>query len=200
MRRTTICAILAMVWAIPRVADAANALYFTSSATSGIGKGVTRSVTDAGGFIFGGFRRFDEGTRSNEVHLSVALASLSEFWTFDFAGPDQTLPVVGDYLNVTRFPFISPGHPEMDLDYNSHGANSVGGEFHVLDAVFDSSGNLQKYAVDFIEYENGDVTKWDAGSLRFNSDVPINPVPEPSTFALAALSAVALLAARRRFS
>ncbi|MGB7465936.1 MAG: PEP-CTERM sorting domain-containing protein [Candidatus Acidiferrum sp.] len=58
---------------------------------------------------------------------------------------------------------------------------------------------MQTYAVDFTQYDEKDTSKWNYGSLRFKSDVPIN-VPEASTLLLSALGTIGLMFASRRLS
>jgi hypothetical protein len=41
-------------------------------------------------------------------------------------------------------------------------------------------------AIDFVQYDETINTWWNFGSLRYNSDLPITPVPEPEATVLAA--------------
>ena len=59
------------------------------------------------------------------------------------------------------------------------GDNMLTGWFNVLQADYDLSGQVAAFAVDFVQYDEGNVTRWNRGSIRFNSDIPA-PGPPPS--------------------
>jgi hypothetical protein len=176
--------------------DAADILYFVGSPTSFVSRGQTWLLSADTGYSFLGIRHFDQAELTNSVQFQVSNAVPGAFWDLDFVGPNFSLPVVGSYPNAVRFPFQYT-QTGMVLDGDGRGDNTLTGSFQVLEAVFDGSGNLQKFAADFVQYDEGFLDRWNIGSIRFNSDIPITPVPEPSTVAPAALGAAALYLARR---
>lgn len=100
---------------------------------------------------------------------------------------------VGYYDHATRWPFNSPTRPGLDISIANDGANRSIGWFNVLDIGYDSSGNVDRLAVDFRVYQETTVQSGPSiyGSLRFNSDLVLDgfngqplPVPEPETYAL----------------
>jgi len=80
----------------------------------------------------------------------------------------------------------------------NRGDANVYGTFQVLE-IERVGDTLTKFAADFIQFEKFGPGQFTQGSIRFNSDIPLT-VPEPSTFALAALGTVGLLYSRRLFS
>jgi hypothetical protein len=167
-------------------ANASSTFFYASSPTSWVGDGVTRQYTTPV-LLISGHRTFNLGAYTNSVNFNLGNGSLA--WSLDLVGPNSSLATAGSYPNAERYPFQPPGKPGLALSGNGRGDNELTGSFNVLEAVFDATGNLQQYAVDFVQYDEKVATKWNYGSLRFNSDIPIN-VPEPSTFALLAIGAI----------
>lgn len=166
----------------PVYAPAASIFYFTSSPSSWVGQGATRTLTDSqGGTIIASHLSVHVG--QVEFHVGAG----NDVYDMTFQGPDATLPMVGAYRNAERYPFASPGHPGLDFDADSRGDNTLSGSFDVRQADFDSAGNVLSFAVDFIQYDEKLLNRWNYGSLRFNSDVPITPIPEPATATLLVL-------------
>ncbi|HEX8602071.1 MAG TPA: PEP-CTERM sorting domain-containing protein [Pseudoduganella sp.] len=136
------------------------------------------------------------------------------YWSFSFAAPsydpvtntnDGQVLHTGLYDRATRFPFNSPTRPGLDVSGNGRGNNTLYGWFNVLEIDYDdTTGELARFAVDFRQYDeaNGPYGPSLYGSLRFNSTIAINPVPEPATFAMLAggLAIVGFAARRRRKS
>jgi hypothetical protein len=55
--------------------------------------------------------------------------------------------------------------------------NTLTGYFNVLQAVY-TNGQPAAFAVDFLQYDEGNLTWWNRGSIRYNSDIPA-PGPLP---------------------
>lgn len=172
--------------------SADDVFYFTSSPTSWVGHGQTHTLTSAGGAQFTGSRYFSQGAYTNAVSISVS-ASLVEDWNMEFVGPNLTLPTVGDYEGAARWPFQSANQPGLAWTGEGRGDNALSGNFQVLQADFDSGGNLTAFAANFTQYDEGRPDWWNVGMIRYNSDVPL---PDPA--ALPLLAALFPLALRRR--
>jgi hypothetical protein len=136
----------------------------------------------------------------------------STWFDFNFAAPTYD-PVtntndgqplrVGLYDRAQRYPFNSPTRPGLDVSGTGRGNNTLYGWFNILELEYDdATGALEAFAVDFLQYDeaSGPTGPSLYGSLRFNSDIAINPVPEPSTCALmlGGLGVLALCARRRQ--
>ena len=65
----------------------------------------------------------------------------------------------------------------------------------MLEIAYDDAGTLNKFAVDFKQFDESNETIGLYGSLRFNSSIAITAVPEPgsSTLALLGLTACGLV-------
>jgi hypothetical protein len=72
------------------------------------------------------------------------------------------------------------------------------GLFNVLEIVYGPGGSVSSFAVDFLQYDEGIETRWNLGSLRYNSSVPISLVPEPMSWAMFAAGLAALATFSRR--
>lgn len=137
--------------------------------------------------IFSTQRNFDKG-------ISVSFDD-GNFWSLDFAAPtyspitntnDGNDLAIGFYDQATRFPFNSPTRPGLNFSGNGRGNNQLGGWFRVLDVGYAPNGDVERFAVDFRQFdESEDMTGPSTyGSLRINSTIPINPVPLPTAWVL----------------
>jgi hypothetical protein len=201
MRYIAICLFLAASAHGSKMLYGANAFYVASSPTSKIAFGATILATPENGYGFNSKRTFDAGVRTNDVEFNVSKVddkgNLIEIWTLDFVGANKTLAVVGTYTDAVRFPFQTGTQPGLSFTGNNFGDNTLTGSFNVLDAEFDGSGKVSSFAADFTQYDEGNTTRWNQGSIRYNSDIPITPVPEPSTVTLLAIGGIGLFMRRR---
>lgn len=126
------------------------------------------------------------------------------YWSFEFAAPTynpETMTNDGQaltatfYDHATRYPFNSPTRPGINISGNGRGNNVQSGWFRVLEIEYGTGGDISKFAVDFRQYDENMTMSGPSlyGSLRFNSSIPITPVPEPS-MALLLLAGVAVVA------
>lgn len=136
----------------------------------------------------------------------------SQWFDFTFAAPTYN-PVtntndgqplhLGLYDRATRWPFNSPTRPGLDVSGTGRGNNTLYGWFNILELDYNATtGALDAFAVDFRQYDEATGPNGPSlyGSLRFNSDIAINPVPEPSTYAMmfGGLGVLAFCARRRQ--
>lgn len=105
---------------------------------------------------------------------------------------------VGTYDDATRFPFQSPVNPGLTFAGNGRGNNTLTGSFKVLDVTYGVNGTVLSFAADFVQYDEGMLNRWNVGSIRYNSDIPVASVPEPSGLVLFGLAAAAVLPIARR--
>lgn len=114
-------------------------------------------------------------------------------WLFNFSAPTYNPDTntntgqplhVGLYTGAQRFPFNSPTKPGLSVSGNGRGDNTLTGWFNVLEISFTSAGDLDKFAVDFKQFDESSINTGLYGSLRFNSTIAITPVPEPESYAM----------------
>jgi hypothetical protein len=166
--------------------SAADILSFTSSPGSWIGQGQTLTFTDPADFSVS--RYYSQGAYTDALQFSV-----DGYYLF-LVGPDYTVPSVGFYSNATRWPFMGDG-AGLAFEAPGRADNTLTGFFNVLQADYDSSGDVLSFAVDFTQYDEGVTADWVSGSLRYNSTIPI-PAPEPAGPAVIAVG-LAILSLRR---
>jgi hypothetical protein len=164
--------------------SAATIFTFDSSPTSWVGQGESVYVTPSDGYLF--------TPSGNLNHVSVRIASLNSpfgpnwnpssghpynYWTLDLAAPFSDPLDIGLYSNAARYPFQDNNQPGLTLFGNHRGNNRNGGFFEILDINFNLDGTLDSLAVDFTQYGEQQESRWVTGSLRFNSDVAVVPLP-----------------------
>jgi len=105
-------------------------------------------------------RNFDNG-----VDLTITDA---DFWYTDFAARDNAILIKGVYLNAQRYPFQAPGFPGLSVFGAGRGCNTLTGNFNVLQATYDTAGNVKAFAADFEQHCEGSVPAL-FGSVRVNA-------------------------------
>jgi hypothetical protein len=148
-------------------AIAATFFTFSSSPSSWIGQGQTFTFSSVTATRTGNL-----GAYTDSVHFAAGGYELV------IVGPNLTLAQVGFYPAATRWPFMGSG-PGLNLSGQGRGNNTLTGWFHVLQADYDASGQPVAFAVDFAQYDEGNVADWNRGSIRFNSNVPAPGPPPP---------------------
>ncbi len=146
--------------------NAATFFSFSSSSTAWIGAGQTLNFTSVSASRTGSL-----GAYTDSVHFTAS------GYGIDLVGPGMTLAQVGYYPNATRWPFMGSG-PGMNFTSPGRGDNTLTGWFNVLQADYDQTGQIAAFAVDFVQYDETTVTRWNRGSIRYNSDIPA-PGPTP---------------------
>jgi hypothetical protein len=151
----------------PLATNPATFFSFTSSPGSWIGGGQTVNFTSVSAS-----RTFNLGAYTDSVHLSASGYELT------IVGPGLTLAQVGYYPGATRWPFMGSG-PGLALTAPGRANNTLSGWFNVLQADYQANGQVAAFAVDFVQYDEGNVTWWNRGSIRYNSAIP-TPGPAPA--------------------
>ena len=158
---------LAVLVALATVAEAqpATFLAFDSQPGDYVGQGRRFTLTPADGTIQ--VRTYLDG---NIVQVAFDGAYN---WDLYFAAPDGATVTPGIYEGATRHPFQSPTRPGLDVSGEFRGCGKLTGRFVVLEAVYDSSGNLQQFAADYEQHCRGEPPLF--GSVRYASAVPLGP-------------------------
>ena len=105
------------------------------------------------------------GVYANTVEIDITYNS--QFWTLDFAAPNQAQLVVGTYNNATRWPFQAAGVPGLDVSGDGRGSNTLTGSFTVTQAVYGPSGNIVSFVASFVQYGDGSKASL-SGQVYFN--------------------------------
>ena len=190
MRKFIVSISMFILMCLAQSSFAAMILSFESSEQSWVGQGESYAVSPSDGYIFsGGESRFDNS-------LSFRIASLNSpfgpdwdpasgdpynYWTLDLAAPFDQLLDVGLYDNAARYPFQDDAQPGLTFSGNHRGNNQNSGFFEILEISFDGIGDISSLAVDFTQYGETNPDWWINGQLRFNSDIPLKPVPLPAS-------------------
>src|SRR6186997_503463 len=161
MQRLFCLVVFLVLSLVPHLAPAANVFYFQSSPTSWIGQGQTLTFTDAN-TTFGTHRYFNQGAYTNSVEISAG------GYGFRMVGANYSLPTVGYYGGATRWPFMGSG---VGMAFTGPGRanNNLTGWFNVLQADYKPDGTVNAFAVDFEQFDETIATRWNRGSVRFNS-------------------------------
>ena len=171
----------------------ASIFYFTSSPNSWVGQGQTLTLT-APKFTVRAFKYPDPS--GNTISVTI-LNSGGDGWRVDFGAPNKAPLAVGSYPHASRYPFnvTSPG---LAFSGYHRGDNTLSGSFEVREVALQPNKKMEKFAADFIQYDERQLTAWNIGSIRYNSDIPLGSVPEPSTLVLSILALAALPTRRRK--
>jgi hypothetical protein len=166
-------------------AGSINVIYFTSTPGSWIGQGQTLTIEGVTAS-----RYYDLGAYTNAVTLSGGGYALT------LVEPYHTLPTVGYYDGVTRWPFMGDG-AGMWFTAPGRGDNQISGWFDVLEASYNPiDGSVESFAVNFRQYDELSITDWTEGAVRYNSAIPVG-VPEPSSAALVMSATVFIFLVRK---
>jgi hypothetical protein len=116
-----------------------------------------------------------------------------QYWNLDMKNSNNTPLLKGSYL-ATRFPFQDPGMTGFVWDGNHRGNNTLTAIVNIQEIKYTTGGGdvPTSLAIDFIQFEETwgnlspslETNRWASGSLRFNSEIAPNVVPEPNTVGL----------------
>ncbi|MDB6132013.1 MAG: hypothetical protein JWM59_256 [Verrucomicrobiales bacterium] len=169
---------------------------FTSSPSAYVGAGESRTIFEGDPGLY-----FNMGMGTSTIFNLYAGTSDSPIvpnWTpgdpdshyyrIHLQAPLGQLLGTGTYTSVTFPMYVN--HDQAGLAFWIDDRSPVAplGQFTVLEAVYDNSGNTVSFAADFIQYDMLDTTQWNIGSVRWRSSVPLTiPEPQPAVLALLAL-------------
>ncbi len=186
-----------------------TALFFTLTSTST--RAATVMVVQGSG-MFSQDPTFMEEGSGWSFFQKPTFAGETRFWSFTatpdtggfswgvaFGAPhDQPRLSPGLYLGVTSDVAPVSWGPSLSLSGEGHGATTHDGWFEVLEITWSPDfSRVESAAIDFVWGRSNSVLET-RGSLRWNSDIPLSPVPEPSGLALAGGVGCLTLLRRRR--
>lgn len=146
-----------------------TALYYKSMPGDWIGAGQERLVTSGEASIYAN-RNYHQGVSFN-INTNGPWPG-QQWWYLDFAAPNRQTITEGNYESATRFPFQPVSGAGLSLSGNGRGCNTLTGRFTVLEAVYDASGKVQRFAADFEQHCEG-LTPALFGQIRYKSNFPI---------------------------
>jgi Calx-beta domain-containing protein len=133
-----------------------------------VGQGMLQTFTPSDGTFT--FTKIPTGG----VQVSFYNPTPSHFWNLWFKPPSGQAFAKAEYEGAQRFSFGSPTKPGMDIFGDGRGCNTVTGRFLVMEAAFDTAGNVLRLAIDFEQHCEG-ATPALFGSVRYNSTVSAIP-------------------------
>jgi hypothetical protein len=202
---------------VVRAATIALAFAASNGFAALVTSGQIYMTADPGSWVGGGLGApFVVWTHGVDGVFSVGSASTNgvtinyqgeDSWSFDFHAPlydPATNSLSGQPLKpglydmATRYPFNSPTKPGINISGAGRGNNQESGWFQILDISFTTSGDLERLAVNFKQFDENltESGPWLFGALRINSTIPV-PEPESYLMLLAGLGVVALFVRRR---
>jgi PEP-CTERM motif len=183
-----------------------TAVYLHAQPGSWVGGSLPQPITVFTEGITGSFRasqNYAQGVSISYDGFPPPGSYFGDWYYFDFSGArNNPQPLhTGLYQNAVRFPF-NDTQPGLSFSGNGRGNNTLGGWFNVLEIAYGQNGGIDRFAVDFRQFDESESQRGPStyGSLRYNSDIPIAAVPEPETYAMMGLglAALAFVARRRR--
>lgn len=180
---------------------------FTSSPSALVGAGASRTVFEGEPGLY-----FNMGMGTSTIfNLYVGTSDSphapnwnpadpdAHYYRFHMQSPLGGLLGTGTYTNVTFPMYVNTDQAGLAFWIDGRSPVATVGRFTVLEAVYDSGGSTVSFAADFIQYDLGDTSQWNIGSVRWRSSVPLTiAIPEPQTATLALLALGACRRRRRR--
>jgi hypothetical protein len=82
----------------------------------------------------------------------------------------------GTYLNAQRAPDATPGHPGLNIEFDSRGCDVITGNFTVTDAVYAADGTVSSLAFSFEQHCEGAMPAL-FGTFTYNANATVIPQP-----------------------
>lgn len=125
-----------------------------------------------------------------DVQMYTDVFAGDNIWEVLITAPWNTPLTVGSHFS--QHSIALPESYGLALAGQHRQASDAQAYFDILELTLDSAGEISSFAVNFVEYDESDRAQWNAGQLRFNSDVPLTPVPEPTTQVLLGIGLAAI--------
>ncbi|MEN9604810.1 MAG: hypothetical protein RJB39_495 [Candidatus Parcubacteria bacterium] len=155
-----------------------------------VSQNLTHTMSQANGFNIDFFGTQDlNNPRAMIDVFARETSSPSNLTILQILSGDGSDLAVGNYPEATWF---EPGHPGIIFSTGSRGFNDTDSWFNVLELQWGTDNKPTVLAVDFYLKENIPNTNWVRGSIRFNSNIPVGQVPEPSSALLILVAALGL--------
>ncbi len=195
----------------PSATFATTLFGFSSSPGSFIGQGETQILSPSDGYQMGAFLGWNNYIHFYAVgHNSVynpwrdllppgftpSPSDPSTYWEVAVGIGNGQLPHVGTFVDPATEPSYSD--PWVSFTGNHRASNQTSGNFMLREITFNAAGELTSLALDFTHFGENNLDWRDDGYVRFNSDVPLSAVPEPSMYGMFAVGLAAIALTRRR--
>lgn len=142
---------------------ATTGLKYVSTSGDYIGQGLTQTYLPPTATITG-------TANGNTGHVYVS--DPANWWSLDFASPSGTTLAKGSYAATQRYPFQSPMGNGLDFSGDGRGCNQSRGWFRIREYAVDTSGNIKKLALDYLQ--NCEIVNPPLyGAVRINSSLPL---------------------------
>jgi hypothetical protein len=132
-----------------------------------VGQGQFLFFTPADG-SFSAHQNFDQG-----ASFTFNTPSFNQFWSLDFAAPNNQLLTVGTYTGATRFPFQASTVPGLDVTGDGRGCNTSTGSFQVLEASYGAGSTINSFDAIFEQHCEGAVPAL-RGEIRYDAHPVVN--------------------------
>jgi hypothetical protein len=195
MMKTLVLRIFLTVFVMVKVASAASIFAYTSSPDSWIGLGKTDLFQEPEkNFVL-------SAGVDNGLHLFVCNSSdwiNFDYWNLHFtAFASKQFEVGKIYEGIRPIGVITGEKSQMEFSGSGRGNNTLSGFFQIHEVEY-FGNQITKIALDFTQYDGGQVNKWNKGNIRINSSVPLTlPIPEPSIIGLLVFSSLTLVRRKR---
>ena len=143
-------------------------LYYSSEPGDYIGMGIMELMGSFSQYTFS-----PPSPSATQPMFSIIQSGYSNWWSLSLKMPSGGLLSPGSFENAQRAAFTPSGTPGLDFSGNGRGCNADSGRFDILEASYDPSGNVQKFAINFEQHCEGMAPAL-FGQLRYNSSIPVD--------------------------
>lgn len=181
------------------IAKGANIFYYESSPTgSYIAQNGSGTVTSAVSTFEPPRLVYPHAKGNTSVAFTMRMPT-GKFWSIRLEAPDGEQLKTGSFT-ATRWPFQDSDKLGFEWSGYGRGLNTSTSFVEILEIDRNSGGDITSLAINFTQFENTrgadpatldwETDKASRGSFRYNSDIPIASVPEPTSTALVGLAFV----------